>query len=284
LTGRRLRVVLAYFRLPHAVPILVVMATTAAFATIAADGLPGARDFADLLLAMLCAQLLIGTVNELVDAETDALVKPAKPIPAGLVTARGARLLAGISLVGMVWFSSRLGWRSLALCSLGTAVGVSYSIWFKRSLLAWLPYLIALPLLPIWVFTATTGFDARLLMLYPLGAFAVLGVHLSQSLPDVAADQASGVCNPTSRLGERMAFLLCLGSMLSSVFIAIVAAATWTDSTSLVAIAGGVVLVLVVADAGAYLRHPRFGVMACFPCVATGTATLGIAWALAVTR
>src|SRR5262245_5633202 len=82
---RRFRVVHAYLRLPHAVPILVVMAATAGFAAIAADGWPATATFVELLMAMLFAQLVIGTVNELVDAETDALVKPSKPIPAGLV-------------------------------------------------------------------------------------------------------------------------------------------------------------------------------------------------------
>src|SRR5262245_3020541 len=81
-TRRRFRVVHAYLRLPHAVPILVVMAATAGFAAIAADGWPATSKFAKLLLAMFCAQLVIGTVNELLDAATDALVKPSKPIPA----------------------------------------------------------------------------------------------------------------------------------------------------------------------------------------------------------
>src|SRR5690242_15150974 len=87
---RRFRVIHAYLLLPHAVPVVAVMATTAVFAVIAADGMPPGRKIADVLLAMLGAQVVIGTVNELVDAETDAVVKPTKPIPAGLVTRRGA--------------------------------------------------------------------------------------------------------------------------------------------------------------------------------------------------
>jgi 4-hydroxybenzoate polyprenyltransferase len=55
-----------------------------------------------LLLALEGAQVVIGTVNKLVDAEIDALVKPTKPIPAGLVTRRGADVLAFVALVGMV--------------------------------------------------------------------------------------------------------------------------------------------------------------------------------------
>jgi 4-hydroxybenzoate polyprenyltransferase len=167
---------------------------------------------------------------------------------------------------------------------LGTAVGVAYSLWFKRTLLAWLPYLVALPLLPIWVFTSIAGFDARLLMLYPLGVFAVVGVHLSQSLPDVAADRAAGISNLTSVLGETRVFLLCAGSMVLSALLSIVASTVWADSLALVVTAAGLAIALIAANAGLYVRRPRAGVMACFPCVAAGTAILAAGWVLAVTH
>jgi 4-hydroxybenzoate polyprenyltransferase len=263
---------------------MAVMATTAAFAAIASDGLPRWRTLAELLLAMLGAQVVIGAVNELVDAETDARVKPSKPIPAGLVTRRGARVLALVAFAGMVWFAALLGWRSLALCVGGTAVGVAYSLWFKRTLLAWLPYLVALPLIPIWVFVAVAGFDARLLVLYPLGALAVVSVHLSQSLPDVAADRASGVRNVTSTLGESASFALVVCAMAASVVVAAVAAALWTDAPRWVFAAGVFVLALQAINLGVFLHRTRSGVMACFPCVAAGTGILGIGWVLAVTR
>jgi geranylgeranylglycerol-phosphate geranylgeranyltransferase len=279
-----LRVVHAYLVLPHAVPIIAVMTATGAFAVLAADGLPPSALFADLLLAMLGAQVAIGAVNELVDAETDARVKPAKPIPAGLVSRRGARLLTVVALAVMVGFGAKLGWASLGLCTLGTAAGIAYSVWFKRTMLAWLPYLVALPLLPNWVFTAISGFDARLLMLYPLGAFAVVGVHLSQSLPDVEADRVSGVRNLTSMLGEERAFILTLGAMLLSLVLAAVASTLWTDSAQLVVATAAMVVALIAINAGLYLWRPRAAVMACFPCVAAGTVILGLGWVLAVTR
>jgi 4-hydroxybenzoate polyprenyltransferase len=282
--NRRLRVIHAYLLLPHAVPVIAVIATTAAFAVIAADGMPAGGKLADLLLAMLGAQVAIGAVNELVDANIDAAVKPTKPIPAGLVTRRGATVLAVFSLFVMVWFGVRLGWASLAVCALGTAAGVAYSLWFKRTLLAWLPYLVALPLLPIWVFTAVGRFDGRLLMLYPLGILAVVGVHLSQSLPDIAADRAAGIRNLTSVLGERMAFALCLATIVLSALSSVVAAAIWTDSATLAIAAATAAAVIVAVNVGLYLRRARTGVMACFPCVATGTAILGVGWVLAITR
>jgi 4-hydroxybenzoate polyprenyltransferase len=276
------QVLRAYLVLPHITPILVVLTTTAILTIVANDGFPGARTSLDILLAMLGGQIAIGTVNELIDAPTDAQVKPSKPTPAGLVTKRGATVLTLVALAGMVLFAARLGWASLVLCLIGTGTGIAYSVWFKRTIVAWFPYLVALPLLPIWVFTAVDRFDARLLMLYPLGVFAVIGVYLSQSLPDIAADRASGVNNLTSRLGEERSLQLSLGSQLVSAVTGVLAAAVWVDivpvliAAATIAILSSVVLIL-------YRQRPRLGVLACFPCVAVSTALLGIAWVIGLT-
>jgi 4-hydroxybenzoate polyprenyltransferase len=278
------RILLGYLRLPHAVPILTVMAATFAFSLLAVDGLPPTSQLLNVLGAMLGGQVAIGTVNELVDATTDARVKPEKPIPAGLVTRRGAAILGVVAGAAMVWFSSRLGLTSFLLCLAGTALGVAYSLWFKRSRLAWLPYLLALPLLPIWVFASLDRFDWQLLMLYPLGVFATLAVHLAQSLPDVEADRVSGIRNLTSTLGERRALVLCLGSMMVSLLLAAVAADVWTGSPAIVLGASAVVLGLLLLDAILYVTHPQTGVRACFPCVAASTVILGLAWVLALQR
>ena len=279
---RFLRTLHAYLVLPHAVPVLVVLATTAGFALIAAEGVPARGELARLLVAMLGGQLAIGAVNEVVDRELDAVAKPSKPIPAGLVSVRAALWLTGISLVAMAGFSASFGLASLMLCTLGTGAGLAYDLWFKRSLFSWLPYLIALPLLPIWVFTALTGFDARLLLLYPLGAAAVIGVHLSQALPDVATDRIGGVRNPSSLLGERRAIAICWAATLSAPALAALLAPILADRPEVVWIAGGLVVLLVGLDAALYAWRPRLGVMACFPCIALSTAMMGLGWVLGV--
>jgi hypothetical protein len=58
-----------------------------------------------------------------------------------------------------------LGLVTTALAVLGTGVGIGYNVFLKRTAWSWLPYLIALPLLPIWVWTALRGWEARLLWL-----------------------------------------------------------------------------------------------------------------------
>ena len=277
-----LRVARAYLLLPHAVPVLVVLAATAGFALLAPGGPPPVAEMIRLLLAMLGGQVAIGAVNELVDAELDAAAKPWKPIPAGDVSPRAARAVAALGLGAMVLFGAPFGPGPLALLALGTGLGLAYDLWFKRGPFAWLPYLLALPLLPLWVRAALVGFDPRLLLLYPLGGLAVVGVHLAQALPDARSDRAAGLRNPVSVLGERRALVLCWAATLSAPALALLAAPALADRPGPLYVAGPLTVLLVALDAAFYRHRPRLGVLACFPCVAVATALTGLAWVLAV--
>ena len=279
----RLRdVVRGYVLLPHAVPILIVLTATAAFALVAADGWPGAGPMTWLLGSMLGGQLAVGAVNELVDADLDAVSRPDKPIPAGLVSVRGARVMTAVGVVAMLLLGRRLGFDALALCALGTGVGVSYSLWFKRTIWSWVPYLVALPLLPIWVWTALAEIDPALLAIYPVGAAAVVAVNLAQSLPDVASDRASGVRTLAAALGPVRARSVCWGAMLAAATLASTLAAWLTDRPTFVWLAAAVVVGLVAVNALVWSGDARRGGLAAFPCVAIGAVALGVGWAAAV--
>jgi 4-hydroxybenzoate polyprenyltransferase len=279
---RPLRTLRAYLLLPHAVPVLVVLAATAGFAVLVTGDVPRLGTLTRLLAAMLGGQVAIGAVNEVVDAELDAAAKPWKPIPAGDVSVRGASIVAAVGLLTMVGFGAGFGPAALALLVLGTGAGIVYDLRFKRSILSWLPYLVALPLLPIWVATALVAFDPRLLLLYPLGGLAVVGVHLAQALPDTREDRAAGVRNLASALGERRAIVACWAATLSAPALALAVAPALLDRPLAVRWAALAVASLVAFDALLYLARPRLGVLACFPCVAVGTVLMGLAWVMAV--
>ncbi len=279
---RLLRLVRAYLLLPHAVPVLLVLATTAAFAVLVVGSIPPIAQLARLLLTMLGGQIAIGAVNEVIDAELDAETKPWKPVAAGDIPVPAALALAAAGLVVMIVVGLSFGPLALLLCLLGTSVGLAYDLWFKRSLLSWLPYLIALPLLPLWVKTAFASFDPRLLLLYPLGGLAVVGVHLAQALPDTAGDRAAGVRNLASVLGETRALLACWAATLSAPALAVVLALSFASRPGPVVIASFVAVTLVALDAVLYVNRPHLGVLACFPCVAISTALVGLGWVLAV--
>jgi 4-hydroxybenzoate polyprenyltransferase len=276
------QVVHGYLVLPHAVPVIVVMTATAAFALLAAGGWPGHLRMACLLGAMFGGQVAIGATNDLVDAALDATAKPSKPIPSGLVSKRGALIVAAGGIILMIACSLRFSLLTLGLCAAGTGTGIAYSFVFKRTVWSWVPYLVALPLLPIWVWTALSSVPAGIFAIYPIGAPAVIAVQLAQSLPDVAADRAAGVRTLAVTLGERNARLACWGAVVLATVLAAVLAPPLTHHPVRLWAAAVVALLLVMANIVIWLRNPRRGVLACFPCVAVAVAALGIGWGAAL--
>jgi 4-hydroxybenzoate polyprenyltransferase len=275
------QVMRGYLVLPHAVPIIVVMTATAAFALLASSGWPGLSATARLLGAMFGAQIAIGAVNELADTELDALAKPDKPIPSGLITRRGAQVVAISGAILMTALSLTFGVGSFLLCALGTGVGIAYSLWFKRTIWSWVPYLIALPLLPIWVWSTLDEIPPGIFAIYPIGAAAVIAIQIAQSLPDIAADRETGVRTLAVMLGTSLARRLCWAALALAAFLAVLASplTNHPERTWIAAIAA---LGAIGLNAMIWSRNARMGVLACFPCVATGAVLLGIGWTAAL--
>jgi 4-hydroxybenzoate polyprenyltransferase len=275
-------VILAYLRLPHAVPVLMVMGTTAALGLLVADGWPGFGSALRLLGAMLGSQVAIGTINDLVDADLDARARSDKPIPAGLVSPAAAQAIAASGIVLMAGLSATFGVVPFLLCALGTASGIAYSLWFKRTIWAWVPYLVALPLLPIWVWTALGDLDSRIVAVYPVALPAVIGLQVAQSLPDVESDRRAGVDTLAVRLGVEPARNLCWSSTVLAVALAVASAPWITNRPAYVWIAAGPALALVLINALIWARDRAQGIRSCFPCVALSVAVLAIGWAAAI--
>jgi 4-hydroxybenzoate polyprenyltransferase len=235
---------------------------------------------------MLGGQLAIGAINELVDLPYDTIGKPWKPLPSGAVSIRGAWAMVVVGLIMMVAFGWRFGVLPLALLAAGTGLGIAYDLWFKRTVWSWLPYLLALPLLPIWVFASLGKPDPRLLLLYPLGALATVGVHLAQSLPDVAIDRAAGLPTATSRLGQRLTFAVAWLTTLSAP--ALVWLAAWWLGVEqpyvVIELAAALAILSLVINVFLIAANRRVGIAACFPLVALSTLTSGLAWTLTLAR
>ena len=268
--------VVAYLRLPHALPVTIVVATTGVLSVVIEPGAAWSTHAA-ILLAMSGAQIVIGVVNELVDLDLDRGARPDKPMVAGLVTHRGAWGLLGASAVLMLAAGAMLGIRALLVCLLGCALGIAYSLWLKRTLLAFLPYVLAIPLLPIWVALSHDELDAGWMLLFPLGAFALTGVQLAQSLPDVASDRAAGIRSLTTVLGEQRALRLCWFLLLASAVLVVA-----TNVNLLICwVAAATVTCGVAIDAWVNRVSPMRAVRLAFPMAACGVAVLGIAWVYA---
>lgn len=263
---------------------IVVELATAGFAVIAWGGAPPVSRLGALLVAMLGGQLAIGATNELVDLPLDAVAKPGKPLPSGDVSIGGARGMVVVGLAMMTVFGLPLGPVPFALLTLGTGIGIAYDLWLKRSAWAWLPYLLALPLLPIWVFAALGRPEPRLLLLYPLGGLATVGVHFAQALPDVVSDREAGLRTATSRLGQRVTFAVAWVATLSAPFLAWGAASAIAPDRARapIVLAAGLTVVFLAANLGLLRVDRRLGGAACFPLVAVSTLANALAWTIAV--
>jgi 4-hydroxybenzoate polyprenyltransferase len=273
---------LAYLRLPHAVPVLMVMATTATLGLLVSGGWPGTGPALRLLGAMLSSQVAIGAINDLVDAELDAGARSDKPIPSGLVSPSAAQAIAAAGIVLMAVLSATFGVDSFLLCALGTALGIAYSLWFKRTIWAWVPYLLALPLLPIWVWTALGDLDWRIVAVYPVALPAVIGLQVAQSLPDVESDRRARVDTLAVRLGVEPARNACWSSTVLAVALAVASAPWVTNRPAFLWIAAGPALALVLINGLIWARDRAQGIRSCFPCVALSVALLAIGWAAAI--
>lgn len=135
---------LGHARLVHPFPSFLDAAVVAGLATLGGAGMPAALRAG---AAMLLLQFAIGATNDLADAPADRRAAPAKPIPAGLVTPRAARLVAlAAGPVGLLLVATG-GPASLVVAAAGLAVGLLHDRRLKGTAWSWLPYALGIPLL-----------------------------------------------------------------------------------------------------------------------------------------
>ncbi|MGX7825776.1 UbiA family prenyltransferase [Actinokineospora sp. 24-640] len=180
----------------HPAPTLTV--TVLAGALAAAAGHPGTAVIG-LAVAVLCGQLSVGWLNDLVDAPRDAAVgRAGKPVAEGLVPRRTVGVGVGVAGVAALALTALFGpWALLAhAVALGSAW--AYDLGVKATAVSVLPYVVSFGLLPVIV--AREPAPAWL-----IAAAALLGcaAHFANAVPDLADDLATGVRGLPHRLGAR---------------------------------------------------------------------------------
>lgn len=213
--------VLGYFRLLHPFPVAMNGVAAAAFAALAARGWPGWTKTGLIVAAIVGSQATVGVVNDLRDRDLDATAKPHKPLISGRATVRGAYVLGAIALVVALVAGAMLGAVSLLLVMATTAAGLVYDLWLKRTALSFLPYVLGLPILPVWAWICVRDAPSRLWLTYPLGVLIGFGLHLANALPDAERDTAGGVRGLVQIVGPRAALALCAGAFAATLVVAL---------------------------------------------------------------
>ncbi|MFI5261830.1 MAG: UbiA prenyltransferase family protein [Candidatus Limnocylindrales bacterium] len=237
-------------RLIHPFPSLLNAGATAVFALLAGGA---AADALGLAGAMFALQASIGAANDVVDAPADAQAKPAKPIPAGLVSRRTATAVAVMAGAVGLTMAGVFGVAALAVAVLGYGLGLAYDVRLKRSPWSWLAYALALPLVPAFAWLGVgAGLPPRFPLLAVMALLGGVALALANGLVDLAGDARTGTSGPAGALGAVAAWRLiaaCQGALIAVAVVtslwlgAPLAATTWLAlGGATIAIAIGVVL------------------------------------------
>lgn len=257
---------LSRLRVVHPFPSFLVAGLTVALVPFA-GGDPSPWLYASLGGGMLCFQFSIGLANDVFDRDADEVEKPWKAIPSGLISWRKAMVLAGAfagaGLAATAWFGPAAWLTGVA----GLTCGLAYDAYFKRTPLSWLPFALALPLIPAWVFLAAGEWDPLLWWEFPLGGILGLALHLANQAPDAAGLHAG----LAGRAGEPAARVLSVGLFGGAAVAAV--AVLWFESPGR-AIAAAV-LAAAVGIASRTVA-PRLGRDGLFGVLAAGSAVLAL--------
>ena len=156
----------------------------------------GASTSVALLLgaAMACLQGSIGALNDLADLRADMIAKPGKPLVRGTVTPAAARVVVVLGLVLGLALSAVAGLGALVVALLGVGTGYLYDLRLKGTGLAWVPFALGVPLLPVYAWIGATGaLPSAFIVLVPAAIVAGAALALGNQLADLAADRRAGV-------------------------------------------------------------------------------------------
>ena len=260
----------------HPFPSLLLASLTVALALLS-DANASRLLVAQLGIGMLLFQFAIGITNDVADAVDDSATKPWKPIPRGAVSRERAVLYAGLCAGGglVVTFTLPLGAWLIGLA--GLSCGLAYDVVFKRTVLSWLPYAIAIPLLPAWVYVALESWSGLLWWIFPLGALLGLTIHLTNQLPDIEHDRGRGIRSAVQRAGARRSYGAALAAFGTAASIAVVTLVFRDPGRALLAAADAAVAVAMSPRATSL-----FGRDGLFGLLATASAILAVVFLSAV--
>jgi len=230
----------------HPRAVVIFTLTALIVAAIAERSLPPLQTTVALLLAMAAIQTSVGIFNDYYDRDLDAVAKPYRALPAGLVSAQSAYRAAWIAVALGLGAAATLGLSSMLVLALGAAMGFLYSARLKRSVLSWLPYAIAYPMVPLWVWVSLGKFRPEMFLIYPTAIPFSLGVHLCNQLRDYEDDTEQGMKGLTQHLGKETSSWICVSLLLLSPILPLGAGYVHGSSTLMFAVAVVVHWVLIL--------------------------------------
>lgn len=190
-----------------------VAVTVLAVALAAAAGRTG-FGIAAVGVAVLCGQLSVGWHNDWLDAERDrASRRLDKPLVGGAVTRRSVGLAAVVAAGVCIPLSLLSGWHAGSAHIAAVALAWAYNARLKSTIWSWVPYAASFALLVSFISLGLPGHPWP--PWWALSGAALLGVgaHLTNVVPDMDDDVATGVQGLPHRMGRSWT-VVCAAVML----------------------------------------------------------------------
>jgi 4-hydroxybenzoate polyprenyltransferase len=155
-------------------------------------------------LGMLLLQFAIGSANDLADSVADAVAKPWKPIPAGLMPRRAAVVLCVTASALGLSLAATVSAGALVVAIVGLADGLIYDLRLKATPLAWLPFAVGVGLLPLYAWLgARNSVGPAFVGIVAISVVAGATLALANAYADLDRDRRSGVRSIAVFLGSR---------------------------------------------------------------------------------
>jgi 4-hydroxybenzoate polyprenyltransferase len=264
----------------HAAPAFAVVGVGLAFGLVAMREEPRWDRLALLAGLLICNQYAAGALNDAVDAEADAAADRGKPIQRGVISRRAVAVAAVAAGIASLGFGLALGPATFALAVVGLACAWTYDLWLKGTAASFLPFAVAVPVVPLFGYGAAGRFPPVLWWAWPIGALLAIATHLADALPDVERDRATGVRGLATRLGVGRSAVAAAVAYAAAVVLALVSGLAAGDRP-VVAAGAAVAVALGLAALVAGARGPA-GRRVAYRMVLAGMAALALGWAGAV--
>lgn len=204
----------------------------------------GAAGSAAVAAAVLAGQLSIGWCNDAADAQRDMTCgRGDKPVATGELPPRAAAVAAGTALGLCVPLSLLSGVAAGTAHLGGVAAGWTYNLRVKHSVLSPLPYAAGFGSLPAFVTLGLPSPSWPAWWAVTAGALLGVGAHLSNVLPDIEDDLATGVRGLPQRLGRPACRWLAPFVMLTAVGVVVAGPPGPVETSNWVLAAAGTVAV-----------------------------------------
>ncbi|WP_400999681.1 UbiA family prenyltransferase [Agromyces sp. GXQ0307] len=213
-----------------------------------------------LALAVFAGQVSVGISNDAIDAPRDRLAsRPDKPIARSEVGIRAAWAAALAALACALVLSALLGWAMLAAHALALGSAWAYNAWLKSTAASIVPFLVSFGIFPSLATLSAPHPAVAPPWAWIAGAAFGAAVHLTNVLPDLEQDAATGVRGLPHRWGPRTATSVAAVAVVAGGAVALVGSAGG-ELSSVAPLSWacfvGVVVVAATALATAFLRPP----------------------------